>query len=199
MPLTSKIGTWRLPENISQQPCPFYPGKTIGETHIAFPGIETVNLTRLQREYPAHGAPGAPNITNSLDIAMDRFYALPTARGEHFDDGVYLVLRGLVPGSERVKAFPEKPSSVLAHYPGYQQTTALIEVLASVLAFERERRYLNPGCFALTTTKIPFAVGGGFLVVGSGARGIHIDPLDLQRMRFATLGIGAFRFLERAE
>lgn len=44
-------------ENVLYASCPFNPGRMVCETHVAFLGLETINIMVLQRLNPAFAAP----------------------------------------------------------------------------------------------------------------------------------------------
>ncbi len=128
-------------ENVLYSSCPFNPGRMVCETHVAFLGLETINIMVLQRLNPANAAP------RFYDYLPNSWYSTEAFANEvTLSFRWYLLLRGIVPNSED-KTFKEQTAML----PGeYEVPSAVAETAKNLLIFKKIGVHVNGNRYART-------------------------------------------------
>ncbi|MDD5396111.1 MAG: hypothetical protein PHV78_02575 [Patescibacteria group bacterium] len=172
-------------ETVLNSPCPFVPGKTIRETHIAFLELDRINGTPLtimkwQQLQPAPGQPRFYKYSSEAWYSNQRFAVRTTGKLRW-----RLMPLEIVPNSED-KTFADQQSMLPTNY---EVPPAVTEVTKAMLYFKKSGQYVNPTrygrCSDLTS-------GGYRVYVGYfDANGLVVDDWD--GYRYDHIGLSAAR------
>lgn len=165
------IGKFPWNEEVLNAPCPFHPGKTVRETHSAFVGLDFITMMKIQKLNPdCFYSCGNDSWYSKQEFAATTTLALRW----------YLLLTGMVPGSEKKCLNPHK---ILPE--GYVLPSAVAETTKNILLFKKTGIFANPGGFAQTND------------TDSAGRRISIGSCDARRIAVIInsdgVGIGAER------
>ena len=158
------VGDFPWSDAVLNSPCPFNPGKMVRETHFAFAGLENITIMELKKMNPKETEPRFYSYAQYAWYFNEKF-ATKTSLAARW----YLMLRGIVPGSEN-RTFNDQKAMLP---PEYEIPSAVAEVAKDILMFKKTGVYANPSRYARTADVVSHGLRvdvGGF-----GPGGLIVD------------------------
>ena len=180
-----EIGDFPWSDDVLASPCPFYPGKTIRETHFAFVGLENITIMQLQKLNPKTTEPNFYSYGPGAWFSREKFACNETLKLRW-----YLMLKNVVPDSQN-RTFEEQRLMLLPKE--YLVPHTVVEVAKDLFIYKKTGSYVNQYRFARTADSL---IGDLRIFVGfCGLKGTVIR-YGWDKDRKEDIGLAASRRLE---